>query len=194
MAPANAPLRIRPCRSCRTRIVHGRKCRAMPRRMVRPKVGSPAWPLPTMDLADPDRAGLTVSTRSPGGLPAEPPGPSRGRRVVRENDPCSPLRRSTPATPPPRRSAISSSLSMLGPCRNVRRNDEQPRRFACNQLPTPPRRREQAPGRSPRDKRGMVLMGAHVYSGSPAAGWIGLAGGLVPSICSRRYAGLRHGD
>jgi len=110
LARANAPLRIRPRRSCRTRIVHGRECRAMPRRMVRPKVGSPAWPPLTMDRADPDRAGLTVSARSPGVLRAELPRPSRGRRVDGKNDSCSPLRRITPATPPPRAAAISLEL------------------------------------------------------------------------------------
>jgi hypothetical protein len=49
----------------------------------------------------------------------------------------------------------------LLPCRNVRRNNEPPRHSACNQLPTPPGRREQAPARSPHPKCGMVLMGAH---------------------------------
>ena len=111
---ANAPLRIRPCRCRGTRILHGRDCRAMPRPLLRPKAGSPAWSPPTTDLADPARAGLTVSTRSPGVLSAELGRPSRGRRVVRDSDSCSPLRRITPAAPPPRAAAISASLSM--PC------------------------------------------------------------------------------
>lgn len=110
LARANAPLQIRLRRSCRTRILHGRECRAMPRPMVRPKVGTPAWPPLTMDRADPDRAGLTVSARSPGVLRAELPRPSRGRRVDGKNDSCSPLRRITPATPPPRAAAISLEL------------------------------------------------------------------------------------
>ena len=105
-----------------TRILHGPECRAIPRPMLRPKLASPAWPPPTMDLADPAQAGLTVSTRPPGGLPAELARPSRGRRVVRENDSCSPLRRITPATPPPRAAAISSSLSM--PCCHAGTSDE----------------------------------------------------------------------
>ena len=105
---------FRPCRCCGTRILHGRECRAMPRPLLRPKLASPAWPPPTTDLADPAQAGLTASTRPPGVLPAELARPSRGLRVVRENDSCSPLRRITPAAPPPRAAAISASLSM--PC------------------------------------------------------------------------------
>ena len=89
---ANAPLRIRPCRCRGTRILHGRACRAMPRPLLRPKLASPAWPPPTTDLADPAQAGLTASTRPPGVLSAELARPSRGLRVVRDNDSCSPLR------------------------------------------------------------------------------------------------------
>lgn len=130
-----------------------------------PESRLPAWPRPTMELADPDRAGLTVSTRSPGGLPRELPRPSRGRRVVRENDSCSPLRRCMPATPPSRSAAISSRLSM--PCCHAGTFDGRTSNRAdpiCNQLPTPPRRREQPPDRPPHPQRGMVLMGAHAFS------------------------------
>ena len=164
LARANAPLRIRPCRCRGTRILHGRACRAMPRPLLRPKLASPAWPPPTTDLADPARAGLTVSTRSPGVLSAELARPSRGRRVVRDNDSCSPLRRITPAAPPPRAAAISASLSM--PCCHAGTSDGTTSHHATPPATTlhvtpPPRRREQAPARSPHPKCGMVLMGAH---------------------------------
>jgi len=102
------------------------------------------------------------------GIPAQLPRHSVGRAVVRENDSCSPLRRITSATPPPRAAAISSSLvDALLPIRKARWNDDHQSRSACNNSPRRLAAASKPTGRSlPRQTR-MVRMTLTAKGTSP---------------------------